>query len=275
MSTSSDAGRRTRSDAERIKHNPTFRAAARIGFATSGLLQLLVGVIAVQVAVSGSGQQSDQTGAFGDIAKSPGGAVVLWVGAVGSLALALWFVVKAFLRRGAEPKDRWKERAKDVGKAVLYLVIGVTALRFALGGSSNSASSEQKGTATALGFPGGPVLVTLIGLVVVVLGVALAYRGWTKRFTEELDVPSGTAGRATVALGQAGYLARGIAVVVVGILFIVAAFTADPKKASGLDGALKAFAGLPFGKVVLLAVALGWIASGVYTFVRAWRARMH
>jgi uncharacterized membrane protein len=274
VTTSSDAGQRTKADAEQIKNNPAFRTAARVGFATSGLLQLLVGVIAVQVALSGSGQKSDQSGAFGDIAKTPGGGVVLWIAVVGSFALALWFVVHAALRREPEPKDRWKKRAADLGKTVLYAVIGVTALRFAIGGGSNSSGSEQKGTATLLGAPGGALLVTLVGLIVIAIGGYLAYRGWTKKFTQELDVPSGTAGRATVVLGQVGYLARGAAVVVIGILFVVAAFTADPKKASGLDGALKAFADLPFGKVVLLVVALGWVASGIYTFVRAWRARM-
>jgi hypothetical protein len=265
---------RAQADAERFKDNPVFRGAARLGFATSGLLQLLVGVIAVQVALSHSSQHSDQSGALADVAKTPGGIVVLWIGAVGGIALALWFVVQAFLRREPEPKDRWKTRAKDAGKALVYLVIGIAALRFALGGRTDSAGSSQKGTATLLDVPGGPVLVTLLGLVVVVIGGFLVWRGWSKRFTEELVVPAGTAGRATVLLGQVGYLARGLAVAVVGVLFVVAVFTADPKKASGLDGALKSFADLPFGKVVLLVVALGWIASGLYFFVRAWRASM-
>ena len=269
-----DGGDRAETDARRMSDNPVFRGAARLGFATSALLQLLVGVIAVQVALHGGGQQSDQSGAFGGIAKTPGGAIVLWIGVIGCFALALWFLVQAFLHREPQPKDRWKERAKDLGKTVLYGVIGFTALRFATGGSSNSASSQQKGTATLLDAPGGQLLVTLVGLVVIVIGGFLAYRGWSKRFTEEIVLPTGTAGRVTVVLGQVGYLARGVAVVMVGILFVVAAFTTDAKKASGLDGALKAFAGLPFGKVVLLVIALGWIASGVYTFVRAWRARM-
>jgi hypothetical protein len=263
-----------KADARHLTDNSIFRGLARLGFATSGLLQLLVGVIAVQVALGGSGQQSDQSGALGDVAKTPGGVLVLWVGVIGSFALTLWFVVRALLAVAPEPKDRWKYRAKDLGKAVVYLVIGVTALRFALGGSSNSASSQRKGTATLLDLPGGPVLVTLLGLVVIVIGGYLAYRGWSKRFTQEIVVPAGAAGRATVRLGQVGYLARGVAVVVVGLLFVVAAFTADPNKASGLDGALKSFADLPFGKVVLLVVALGWVASGVYMFVRARRARM-
>jgi hypothetical protein len=274
VTTRSDTDQRPVFDAERITDNSVFRGFARLGFATSGLLQLLVGVIAVQVALSGSKQQSDQSGALSDVAKTPGGVAVLWVGVVGSFALALWFVVQAFLQHHPDAKERWKKRAKDLGKALVYLVIGLTALRFALGGSSDSASSQQKGTATLLNLPGGPVLVALLGVVVIVIGGFLAYRGWKKRFIEELVVPTGTAGRATLLLGEVGYLARGVAVVAVGILFVVAAFTSDAKKASGLDGALKAFADLPFGKVVLLVIALGWIASGAYMFVRAWRARM-
>jgi hypothetical protein len=272
--TPTDGGDRAKADVRRLSDNPLFRTAARLGFATSGLLQLLVGVIAVEVALHGGGQQSDQSGAFGDIAKTPGGAIVLWIGVVGSFALALWFVVQAFLRREPEAKDRWKEGAKDLGKAVVYAVIGFTALQFALGGSSDSASSQRKGTATLLDLPGGSVLVALLGVVVIVIGGFLAYRGWSKKFTEELVLPAGAAGRATLRLGQVGYIARGVAVVMVGILFVVAAFTADAKKAGGLDGALKAFADLPFGKIVLLVIALGWIASGIYTLVRARRARM-
>ncbi len=275
MTTSSPADQRSTGEAERIQRNPAFRAVARLGFATSGLLQLLVGVLAVQVALGGGGgQKADQSGALGEVAKTPGGAIVLWIAVVGSFALALWYAVQAFLNRQPDAKERWKDRAKDLGKAIVYAAIGLTALRFAMGSSSSSSSSSQKGAATILNLPGGQVLVALIGLGIIALGGALAYRGWKKKFTETIDVPSGAAGRATVLLGEFGYIARGVAVAVVGVFFVVAAFTADPKQASGLDGALKSFADLPFGKVVLFLVAVGWIASGVYFFVRAWRARM-
>jgi hypothetical protein len=118
------------------------------------------------------------------------------------------------------------------------------------------------------------VLLAVVGAGIVVLGVYLVYRGIAKRFVETIRVPSGAAGRATVLLGQVGYAARGVAVAVVGILFVVAAFTADPNKASGLDGALKAFVALPFGAVLLVLIGLGWIASGVYTMLRARLARL-
>ena len=75
-------------------------------------------------------------------------------------------------------------------------------------------------------------------------------------------------------LGQVGYSARGVALGAVGVLFVVAAVTTDPQKADGLDGALRAFADLPFGKVVLVVIGLGWVAAGVYTALRAKLARL-
>jgi hypothetical protein len=60
----------------------------------------------------------------------------------------------------------------------------------------------------------------------------------------------------------------------VGILFVIAAVTADPSKATGLDGALKSLAALPFGTVILFLVAIGLVAYGIYCFFRARFARL-
>ena len=77
-----------------------------------------------------------------------------------------------------------------------------------------------------------------------------------------------------VTFGMVGYIAKGIAVGVVGVLFVVAALTHDPEKASGLDGALKSLADLPFGTFILWLVGAGLIIYGVYCFARARYARM-
>jgi hypothetical protein len=265
---------RTEGDLERIEDNPVFQAVARFGYGIAGLLQLLIGIIAIGVALQRSGSEADQSGAFSDLAKAPGGALLLWVGAIGAFALVLWLVVAGAIRHGVDRRETWKHRLRDWGRALLYLVIGIAAVRFALGSSSSSAHESQKGSATLLSLPGGPVLLTLVGLGTLAGGVWLVYSGLRKKFLKLLVVPAGSAGRVTVLLGQVGYVARGVAIGVVGILFVVAAFTADPKKASGLDGALKSFAELPFGRVVLIVIGLGWIASAVFSFVLAKRARL-
>lgn len=261
--------------ASAAKRNPALRAAARTGYAVSGLIQLLVGVFALQIATGGaSGGSADQSGAFSGIAKAPGGAVLLWIAVLGSFALALWYAVDGALAKNPDAKKRWAERGKSWAKTVLYLVIAVTALRFATGSGSNSSSSSKKGSADVLSLPGGPVLLLLVALVVVAIGVGLAVTGFKRGFEKDIVVPSGRWHRPVVLLGEAGYIARGVAVVGVGVLLAIAALTTDPGKATGLDGSIHAIAHAPAGGIALVVIAVGWIAAGLYGFVRAARARM-
>jgi hypothetical protein len=260
--------------AQRAKDSTWFRATARSGFAASGVVQALVGVLAIQVATQGGGQEADQSGALQSLASAPGGAIVVWLAAVGGLLLALWLVLDGILERDPDAKEAWKERGKSWGKAVVYGAVGVTALRVALGAGSSSSGTTKQGSATVLSLPGGQILLAVVGLAVVGVGIALVIRGIKKRFVDTIHVPAGRSGRAVVVLGQVGYAARGVAIAVVGILFVVAAIQADPDRATGLDGALRSFADLPFGKVVLIAIGVGWIASGVYSVLRARLAKL-
>ena len=114
----------------------------------------------------------------------------------------------------------------------------------------------------------------LIGLVIVAIGVGYVVRGARKRFARDIQTPPGPAGDATITLGVVGYIAKGIALGVVGVLFVVAGATYDPAKASGLEGAFLALRQLPFGVVILVVVGAGLIAYGVYYCVRAFVARL-
>ncbi|MES2170674.1 MAG: DUF1206 domain-containing protein, partial [Actinomycetota bacterium] len=218
---------------------------------------------------AGSGGEADQSGALGALASAPGGVFVLWVVVVGLAALGLWQVLSAVLLRDADATKRAAHIAGELGKGVAYLAIAATAFTFAKGGSSNSASSTQNFSAGLLASPGGVVLLVVIGLGILAIGVVFVVRGVRQSFTKHIRVPAGAAGKAVVALGVVGYVAKGVAVAVVGILFIVAAATANPSQATGLDGALKALLGLPFGAVILVAVGIGVIAYGLYCFARA------
>jgi hypothetical protein len=257
-------------DARRVERNPVVQGVARAGFVASGLVQILIGVVAIEVALHRSDSQADQTGALHDVAGAPGGPVVLWAAAIASLALALWLVVAGLIARNPDRRRRWSGRIREWGRAVVYLVVGVEALRVALGADASSARTSRTGSKDLLSVPGGPVVLAVLGAVVVVAGGVVVWLGITKGFIKVVRVPPGPPGTVFVVLGRIGYVARGVAVAVVGVLFVVAAFTLDPKKASGLDGALKSFAALPFGEVVLVALGLGWIAAGLFS---VWRAK--
>jgi hypothetical protein len=244
---------------------------ARVGHAVNGLVHMLIGGLAIAVAL-GTARDADQSGALSALSRTPFGAVLLWVVVIGLGALGLWQLLQTALVRESDRKRRWMRRLKEAGKAVAYLALAATALRFATGGSADSEEQSQDFSAGILAQPFGIVLLLLVGLLVIGIGVYFVVKGVRKKFLEDLQTPAGTTGDVIEVLGVVGFVAKGVALGVVGILFAVAAFTVDPDRATGLDGALKALAELPFGVAVLIAVGIGFLAYGVYCVVRAFRS---
>jgi uncharacterized membrane protein YidH (DUF202 family) len=264
---------RTKSAARKTRNSRPVRLLARLGYVVSGLLHILIGVIAIEIATSGGGGEADQSGALSQLAATPGGVFILWVVVVGFAALGLWLVVSAFLPPPGE-KKRVGHFISAIAKGIVYLVLAATAFAFARGGSTSSASSTGTASQDILTSPGGVVVIALIGAVIIVVGIYLLVKGLSKRFTKDLNVPRGASGKATVALGIFGYVAKGIVLGTVGVLFLVAAATGNAAKANGLDGALKTLATLPYGPIILVLVGVGLIAYGLYSFVRARFARL-
>jgi hypothetical protein len=272
------AGRMAQTTAKRAarstRNSRPLRFLARLGYAVSGLLHLLIGVIAIGVATGAGSAEADQSGALSQLASTPGGIFLLWIVVVGLVALGVWLIINAFLNPGLAGGKRARYVLTQLAKGIVYFALALTALVFARGGATSSADSTRTMSADLLAAPGGVLLVFLIGLGVVGVGIYCLAKGATRRFTRDISVPAGAVGKATVALGVVGYVAKGIALGVVGILFAIAAVTIDPAEATGLDGALKALAMLPFGMAILVFVGVGFIAYGLYSFVRARVARM-
>lgn len=249
---------------DQVADHPVVQFGARLGYVVSGVLHLLIGLLAVRVATGDRGAEADQSGAFSAVADSPFGGVLLIVMAVGLALLAVWQAAMAF-RRG-ELKDRVKAGAKALG----YLTLAVGAAAFALGIRSSSVEQSQDSTETLLSLPAGVPLVVVVGLVVLGIGLYHLVKGGRRGFRRDLtEEPP----RGIVVLGVIGYLAKGLALVTVGVLFVNAALTLDPSKAEGLDGALGAWLQVPLGQVVVIAVGLGFACFGVYSFARARWAR--
>ncbi|MCU1584096.1 MAG: rane protein [Microbacteriaceae bacterium] len=259
--------------AAKAENSRPLRMGARVGYAVNGLVHLLIGVIAISVAV-GTGGEADQSGALGQLAGSPGGLALLWITVVGLTLLGIWQILHAFLSSGSDSTRKWAHRIGELGKAAAYLFVAATAYTFASGSTTNSVGSTQSLSARLLALPGGIFILFVFGALIVGIGVAFVVRGLTRRFLKSVNVPHGPLGRVAVALGVVGYVAKGIALAVVGVLFCVAAATINPSEATGLDGALKALTALPFGTVLLVLVGAGLIAYGVYCGFRARLARL-
>ncbi|MDQ1082846.1 MULTISPECIES: DUF1206 domain-containing protein [Microbacterium] len=260
--------------ADKVQDSRPFEVAARVGYVVLGLLHLVIGLIAIGIATGGGGENADQSGALQQVRDTPFGPLLLWVIVVGLAALAVWQIAEAVVEHDGDAKKRWAHRAKFVGTAVAYIAIAATAFTLAVGGRSESAESSKTLTAQVLAMPGGVALLVIVGLGVAAIGVAFVIRGVTRAFKKHMSIPSGNRGRGIRTFGTVGYVAKGIAVGVAGILFVVAAFTHDPNTAGGIDSALRSLAGLPFGQVVLWLVGAGLVVYGVFCFARARYAQM-
>lgn len=269
--------------AREASRSRVFRGLARSGFAMNGLLHILIGGLAVGLAVrgggsgggsGGSGGEADQSGALRQLADTPGGLFVIWAAVIGLFALALWQFVQAFLATGSDAKAKWGERLKEGGKGVIYLALGATASVFAFGGSTSSSDSSQTLSARLLATPGGVFLLVAIGLAVFGAGVGFTVIGIRRTFRKLIHVPAGAVGTAVTTLGMVGYIAKGLALGAVGVLFVVAAVRSDAAQASGLDGALRALADLPAGVFLLAGIGVGLIAYGVFLGARTRLAKL-
>jgi len=268
---------RTVSSAGRAGNSDALENLARVGLIAYGVVHLLVAWLALQLAWGGGGGSADQSGAMATLAAEPFGKPLLWVLAVGLIALALWQLAEVLRYRaglqgsGDEKKKAVTKIVKSIAKALVYVFLAVTAIRFAVGSGKSSSGQQQQTVAGVFGWPGGRFLVGVAALVLIGVGVNHVRKGIKKSFLKEIDTAQASAGqrRAIERLGQVGYPAKGVALALAGGLLGWAAITFDPKKAGGLDGALRTLLNAPFGKVLLTLVALGIAAFGVFSFFRA------
>ena len=257
--------------ANQAEGHPLLQTGARVGYAVSGVLHLLIAWLALQIAWFASSKSADESGALQTLAGSSLGRLTLWVAVLGFLALGLWQLASALASGTGGDSSHRGDQAKGFGKAVLYLVLAWTSFNFAKGKPSSSKERSADFTATLLQQTGGRLLVAVLGLVVVGVGGYHVFKGWTKRFLRDLRENPGTV--ATRA-GVVGYVAKGTALAVVGALFMAAAVQNSSSKATGMDGALRSLREQAFGPWLLTVVALGIAAFGVYSLARARFARV-
>lgn len=259
--------------AEQVHQSKWMDHAIRGGLVAYGVVHLLVAWLAIQLALGEKEGQASNSGALQYLAQQPLGGVLVWMIAIGMFLLVVWRLLEAAFghQDEQETSTQWRKRATSLGKAILYGALGFSALRVALGSGSSGKGGTDSTTAKLMDLPAGQVIVVLVGVAIIGYGGVLAYRGWSEKFREHLDAQgqSGKDGSAYVLAGKIGYIAKGVAIAIVGGLFVYAGFTHEAKKSGGLDQALQRVLDVPFGQVLLIAIGIGIAGYGVFCFARA------
>lgn len=264
MATATEAKSRGREAAE----NDAFQRLARLGLIARGVLYVAIGVLAVNLA-RGSSQQADRQGALRAIGRTDAGRWSLIVVALGFAGYALYRLAEATVRPDGKSVAG---RVASGARGLLYVAFCVTTIAFVVTGhNENADEQEQDHTAHVMEWPGGRYLVAGVGLFVIGIGIASAVRLLTGRYRKHLkeeEIPRGTL-RWLKPFAYAGLAARLVAFSLVGSFLVQAAVTYEPQKARGLDGALRVVARAPYGEQLIVLVAIGLIAFGLWCFVEA------
>jgi type IV secretory pathway VirB2 component (pilin) len=259
--------------ARRASDSQPVRVLARAGLAARGVIYVLIGWVAILVALGKTTQETDQRGALQLLSGKPYGLVSLWLLGIGFAAYALWRLSEAAFGVTVDGKGAGP-RLKSLARAVVYASFAVTTFSVISGAKGSQSGQEQDLSAKVMTHPGGRWAVGLAGVVVVIVGVVLVMEGVKRKFVKYLRTAEMTprTQHVVVRLGVIGTVARGLVFALAGALVIDAAVTYQPSKAGGLDTALNTLRDQSFGEFALIVAAVGLIIFGVYGLCEArWR----
>lgn len=268
---------RMKTAGRRVASGGPFRALASAGLVARGVIYLIVGVLAIEVAMGRTGQEADRQGALRIVARTPFGTILLWALVAGFAALTLLWLSEAVYGQPYRGGDTPAMRLASLARGLFYAAVCAAGVLFIAGSGRNGSGDRESQDLTAVvmrDLPAGRWLVLLAGLAFVVGGVGIGFRAVRTRFEQALDThrSSRPVRLAVRVLGVVGQAARALVCAAAGGFLAYAAITYDPAKAKGLDGTLRAFARTSAGPFLLLLVASGLIAFGLYSFCEArWR----
>ncbi|MCW2493261.1 MAG: hypothetical protein QOH56_603 [Pseudonocardiales bacterium] len=259
------------SSARRASNGPAMTFLARLGLAARGFTYVVIGWLAIQIALGQGKHEANQRGALAEVAQHSFGLLLLWVLGFGFAAYAVWRLSEAAFGTAAEG-SKAGPRIQSLVRGVVYAGLAVTTFSF-IAGRSQQGQSQQQATLTArlMKHDYGRWLVGLVGVIVIIVGLAMVVEGVRRKFEKELrlDDLHGPTRTVVLRLGMVGTIARGIVFAVAGGLVVDAAVSYDASKSTGLDGALRTLADRAYGQWLLGLIALGLIAFGIYGFAAA------
>lgn len=259
--------------ASEITNNLTFEKFARAGFVASAFLHLIIGYLAIRIAFGKPSQTADQSGALAELANKPFGALTLWLCVAAFGLMALWQVAKVIAGRSPDhPTGTGAAKAlvrlEAIGLVAVYFVLAFSAFSFAHGAGERSGDRSVDVSTHLMQSGIGRAALIVAGVVTIAIGGYHVYKGVRRKFVHDLKL-AGASSKVVLWIGTIGYVAKGLAIAGVGLLFIVATIHAQPGEATGLDGVLKTLGAQAYGQILLIVAGVGIIIFGLYDFAIA------
>lgn len=258
----------------RAGRSPWVERLGRAGLVAKGVFYVVLGILAVKVALGARNEEADKEGVLREIAAQPFGRGLLTLLAVGMFGYAIWRLAQGFLDRDAKGDDPpgLAKRAGAVARGVWWGTLGVLTVSKIVGaGSAGGEGQEDEATAGVLGLPLGRYLVFAVAAAFLGAAAFNGYRAITGKFRKRLQTAQMNEAEEKAAnwTGTLGHAARFVVFGLIGLFLGKAAWEFDADETRSLDGALREVAAQPYGTFLLCAVAIGLGAYGLYCFVQA------
>jgi len=259
---------------QKVAYSRLMETLARLGYGVRGLLYIMIGFLALQVALGKGGAPTDMKGAIAAISKQPGGLVFLWVILIGLVSYSLWGVVRAVfdpLQKGHDTKGLLARGGFLFSAASYALLIPGTYGLISGTGSAASSGATQQSMTKIMSSPLGHWAIGLIGLAVIAGGVHQIIEGFNNSFDKQFQTYAMNAQEVKIAtqLGRFGTATRGFIFALIGVLMCLAVYQSSSNQIIGIDTVLKTILSQPFGIWLLGIVAAGLIAFGIYSMLSA------
>ena len=273
---------------EIARRHPSLVTLCRLGWVAKGVVYLVVGILAIPIAIDGlrgdstqsSSGEASQTGAVAKIAETSFGTVTLWVIAIGLALYVLWRLISIVLPADNTAKA-WLTRLGYLVSALTYSALAWTAVQFAqlkpaAAGAESEDAKVERYTRELMEKSGGRWLVGAIGVVLIGVGLYFLVKGLRATFRDELE--PGDVGpfshETIVLLGRVGWAGRGVIMGLIGWFLLYAAIKFRPDEAKGFDGALRDTTSSTLGALLVGFAAVALVVYGLFCAVSAPRQRL-
>lgn len=245
----------------------------QFGFYSKGLIYALIGILAAMVAFGLGGDIKGKSGIVQFLHELPGGIILTTIGALGLLAYSLWqFYESAVDPSGGEDEKRISTRIQFAYSGIFYAFI---AFSFAKPLFSNGGSSDDDTKKAALSQlqekEWGIWVIWIIGIGMALSAIWQFYLGISCKFMRQIDENPDSKNELTVVkqIGRYGYMARGVVFGIISFFIIRVSLASNASAFKGTEGALQYLLSLPYGNLLMGAVALGMLGFGIFCFMVA------
>ncbi|MGX5915019.1 DUF1206 domain-containing protein [Aliidiomarina sp. Khilg15.8] len=247
------------------------KVLAKMGYVARGVIYLTIGSLTLMSALGMQGEQTGSKGAILTIKSQPVGEFMLVLLVAGLCGYVIWRSIQ-----GITDTDDHGHSLKGlvirgglIISAATHAVLAYWVVKLLFHQSDDSSGqSASSAVSNYLNEEMSTLLFGGIGVVVMLVGVAHLYKGYTSGFKKYMDLPKGEHLWLT-PICQFGLMARGVVWLIIGWIVLRSAIAAGSSDQKGITDALEWLNNTPYGNWLIIIISIGLVAFGAYSFIEA------